>query len=164
MRMPDRVRRTFRVASFAFAMLFLAACAAPAPNGDTQAGAAKADAASSAAAKPAPQPAQAAPPAPKETMRTGGPLPPDPVDEQPGSKPGIVDTGCRTDADCAVKNVGSCCGYAPACVNVNSPTDPKGVQAECAKKGMSSVCGFPEISSCSCKQGRCEAATGGQLQ
>jgi hypothetical protein len=160
MRMPDTIRRTLRIAAFALAVGVLAACAAPAPNGGAQA---KADAPSS-VAKPAPAQAQPMPAAPKETMRTGGPLPPEPRDELPGSKPGIVDTSCRTDADCAVKNVGSCCGYQPACVNVNSPTDPKGVQAECAKKGMSSVCGFPEISSCSCKQGRCEAAAGGQLQ
>ena len=63
-----------------------------------------------------------------------------------------------------VKNVGNCCGYYPACVNVNSPTDPKGVQAECAKKGMMSVCGFPDISSCSCKQGQCEAGAAQALQ
>ena len=71
-----------------------------------------------------------------------------------------MDFSCKADTDCAVKNVGNCCGYYPACVNVNSPTDPKGVQAECAKKGMMSVCGFPDISACTCKQGRCEAASG----
>jgi hypothetical protein len=38
------------------------------------------------------------------------------------------------------------------------------VQAECAKKGMMSVCGFPEISSCSCKQGTCEAASAAVAQ
>ncbi|HEU0306665.1 MAG TPA: hypothetical protein VFR30_06825 [Lysobacter sp.] len=91
-------------------------------------------------------------------MRTGGPLPPERVDE---TAPVALDATCRTDADCTVKNVGNCCGYYPACVNVNSPTDPEGVQAECAKKGMASVCGFPEISSCTCSQGRCEAAPGG---
>jgi hypothetical protein len=71
----------------------------------------------------------------------------------------VVDASCKVDTDCSVKNVGNCCGYYPACVNRNSPTDPKGVQAECAKKGMASVCGFQEISSCSCKQGRCEAGS-----
>jgi hypothetical protein len=45
-------------------------------------------------------------------------------------------------------------------VNVNSPTDPKAVQAECARKGLMSVCGFPDISACTCNQGRCEAASG----
>lgn len=67
-----------------------------------------------------------------------------------------VDRSCKTDADCTVKNVGNCCGHYPACVNVNSPTDPEGVQAACAKSGMASVCGFPAISSCQCVQGQCE--------
>ena len=62
----------------------------------------------------------------------------------------------ESSADCAVKNVGNCCGYYPACVNRNSPTDPQGVQAQCAKKGMMSVCGFQEIASCTCQAGRCE--------
>lgn len=69
----------------------------------------------------------------------------------------VVDQSCRTDADCTVKDVGNCCGYYPACVNVNSPTDPKGVQASCQARGMMSVCGFREISGCSCVQGKCAA-------
>ncbi|MGH8077264.1 MAG: hypothetical protein ACREPE_08075 [Lysobacter sp.] len=73
---------------------------------------------------------------------------------------GKVDSSCRTDADCTVKNVGNCCGYYPACVNVNSPTDPQGVQAQCAKDGMASVCGFQEISGCQCVQGQCRAGSG----
>ena len=75
--------------------------------------------------------------------------------------PGEVDYSCKTDADCEVKNVGNCCGYAPACVNVNSPTDPQGVQAECARSGRMSVCGFREISACQCVKGQCEPAAGG---
>jgi hypothetical protein len=142
-------------------LLALAACAAPAPNGSAQSGADAPTGAETAAPtpKPAPSQAQTSPPAPKKPPHTGGPLPADPV-EAPGSKPGIVDMSCKRDADCAVKNVGNCCGYYPACVNVDSPTDPKGVQAECAKKGVMSVCGFPDISACTCKQGRCEAAPG----
>lgn len=69
----------------------------------------------------------------------------------------VIDQSCRTDADCTVKDVGNCCGYYPACVNVNSPTDPKGVQASCQARGMMSVCGFREISGCSCMQGKCAA-------
>ena len=60
-----------------------------------------------------------------------------------------------------MKNVGNCCGYYPACVNVDSPTDPEGVRARCAKEGRVSVCGFPVISACVCRQGQCEAETGG---
>ena len=71
---------------------------------------------------------------------------------------GNVDYSCTTDADCTVKDVGNCCGYYPACVNVNSPTDPAGVQASCQAKGMMSVCGFAEIQGCSCVNGQCASA------
>lgn len=70
----------------------------------------------------------------------------------------VVNDQCKTDADCEVKNVGNCCGYYPACVNRDSPTFPERVKEECARKKMSSICGFPEISGCSCVQGRCNAA------
>ncbi|MFD0739947.1 hypothetical protein ACFQZQ_11740 [Lysobacter koreensis] len=80
------------------------------------------------------------------------------------ARPGKVDSSCRSDADCTVKDVGNCCGYFPACVNVNSPTDPKGVQAQCAKSGMASVCGFQEISGCQCVQGQCQAGSGAVAQ
>ncbi|MCE7031073.1 hypothetical protein LY625_00255 [Lysobacter sp. GX 14042] len=66
------------------------------------------------------------------------------------------DRSCDTDADCTVKNVGNCCGYYPACVNVDSPTDPEGVQAKCAAEGRAGVCGFPEIAGCQCVQGSCK--------
>jgi len=126
-------------------LLTLAACAAPAPTSPG-------DAATQSASPSAPQ-SPTAPPLPESAT-------------QPAASGGAVtvDTSCKTDADCTVKNVGNCCGYYPACVNVNSPTDPKGVQAECTKKGMMSVCGFPEISSCSCKQGKCEAGAAPALQ
>jgi hypothetical protein len=74
------------------------------------------------------------------------------------AKAGIVDYRCQADNDCAVKNVGNCCGYYPACVNTNSPTYPEQVRADCAREGKMAVCGFREISACSCNQGRCEAA------
>ncbi len=67
-----------------------------------------------------------------------------------------IDHSCRTDADCTVKDVGNCCGAYPACVNVNSPTDPAGVQAECARSGRMSVCGFREIQGCQCVKGQCQ--------
>ncbi len=94
---------------------------------------------------------------------TSQPAAPSPVAEQttpakPAATPVVVDSSCKVDADCTVKNVGNCCGYYPACVNVNSATDPAGVQASCQAKGMMSVCGFPEIQGCSCVQGKCAAA------
>ena len=70
----------------------------------------------------------------------------------------VVDHSCRTDADCAVKDVGNCCGYYPACVNKDSPTFPERVKAQCEASGVSSICGFPEITACTCVEGRCAAA------
>ena len=72
--------------------------------------------------------------------------------------PVTVVTTCKTSADCAVKNVGNCCGAMPACVNQDSPTDPAAVQAQCQAKGMMGVCGFREISACQCDNGQCVAA------
>ena len=144
----------------------LAACAAPSPP---EAPAKSDQAAPAATGQPAAGEAAVAqaspPPAPVRkdvpfNRRTGGPLPPERVDD-PKLPPEIkVDSACRTDADCTVKNVGNCCGQYPACVNINSPTDPEGVQARCAKSGMAAVCGFQEISGCSCVKGTCQAAGG----
>ena len=58
----------------------------------------------------------------------------------------------------------ACCGYYPACVNVDSPTFPEQVKAACTASGMSSICGFPAISGCECVQGRCEAMRTGFLR
>jgi hypothetical protein len=129
-------------------LLTLAACAAPAPTNPESSAAQSAPAASAPAAPVTPASPQPASSEPK-----------------PASSGAVaINRSCKTNADCTVKNVGNCCGYYPACVNVNSPTDPEGVQAECAKKGMMSVCGFPDISSCSCKQGQCEAGPAQALQ
>jgi hypothetical protein len=73
---------------------------------------------------------------------------------------GGVYYGCRTDADCAVKNVGNCCGYYPACVNAGSPTFPDKVKADCAAEGRMGVCGFPQIRGCECLEGRCRNLSG----
>ena len=73
----------------------------------------------------------------------------------PGA-PGVVDASCKTDADCAIKDVGSCCGYRPQCVNTASPTFPEQVQAACAKSGRMGICGFPAITGCKCTAGKCE--------
>ena len=78
---------------------------------------------------------------------------------EPAASTGQVDVSCKTDADCAVKDVGNCCGYFPACVNTASPTFAEQVRAACAKEGTSSVCGFAEISSCECVDSQCRAAS-----
>jgi len=67
----------------------------------------------------------------------------------------VIDQSCRTNADCAVKNVGSCCGAMPACVNRNSRTDPAAVQAQCAKDGRVSACMTNPVTACTCANGRC---------
>ncbi|MEN4902444.1 hypothetical protein [Luteimonas sp. TWI1437] len=68
------------------------------------------------------------------------------------------DTGCNVDADCAVKNVGNCCGVYPACVHRDAAVDPQAVAADCAARGLASVCGFRQIEACRCVSNRCEAA------
>ena len=87
---------------------------------------------------------------------TGTAQPPPPGTDKPAL--GQIDTRCRSNADCAVKNVGNCCGAMPACVNRDSPTDPQAVQAQCQAKGMMGICGFREISACQCDNGRCVEA------
>ena len=71
-------------------------------------------------------------------------------------KAAAIDSTCRTSADCAVKDVGNCCGTLPACVNKDSPTDPAAVQAQCQGRGMVGVCGFRDIAACQCVNSRCE--------
>ncbi|HEY1136176.1 MAG TPA: hypothetical protein VGE64_01670 [Xanthomonadaceae bacterium] len=112
------------------------------------------------------QPAQPAQPATPEPATT-----PVVAEPAPGSTPAASPiTGaplnpsraCKTDADCAVKNVGNCCGAFPACVNKDAKTDPQAVQAQCAKDGMASICGFKEISGCQCVQGTCQDIGSGE--
>ena len=87
---------------------------------------------------------------------TGTAQPPPPGTDKPAL--GQIDTRCRSNADCAVKNVGNCCGAMPACVNRDSPTDPQAVQAQCQAKGTMGLCGFREISACQCDNGQCVEA------
>jgi hypothetical protein len=135
----DRLSTLGRAVMFASA---LAACAGPSPQTAQQVG--------STAAQDA-APARRVPDLRELQPRTGGPLPP-----QVASVPVKIDRSCGSDADCTIKDIGNCCGAAPACVNVDSPTDPKGVQAECARKGMASICGFKPIDRCQCVQGECK--------
>ena len=82
-------------------------------------------------------------------------------DSRKPSEPGVVDASCKTDADCAIKDVGSCCGYNPRCVNKDSPTFPEQVKASCGKEGRVGICGFPAISSCHCEHGTCAGDSSG---
>jgi hypothetical protein len=67
-------------------------------------------------------------------------------------------TACAVDADCAVKNVGNCCGEYLQCVNVAHMPDPAGVKAACEREGRSSICGSPDIAGCQCVDGHCTAS------
>ena len=125
----------------------LTGCAAPQSAQETLASA-NADAAPAQAEAPAP--AATTPNLRKLKVRTGGPLPPQVLPE-----PVKLDYHCTSAADCAVKDIGNCCGTYPACVNKDSPTNPAAVQAQCAKQGRMSACGFQPIDACSCTQGRC---------
>lgn len=125
--------------------LLLVGCAAPSTATPT------------ATPEPSTQPPDRLPP-PAQAPPMGGPLPAERV-----PSPVRIDRACQVDADCAVKDVGNCCGAMPACVHKDSPTDPAAVQAECARKGMASTCGFREIPACTCSAGRCEPAPEGAV-
>lgn len=85
------------------------------------------------------------------------------AENAPGNDASNPSRSCKTDSDCAVKNVGNCCGAFPSCVNKDAKTDPVAVQAQCAKAGMASVCGFQEVSGCQCVQGQCQNITSGAV-
>lgn len=130
--------------------LSLTACSAPAPAPETPQAAASTPAPVASPA-PAPQPPKTAP----------APDAPAPVEHAGNASPMSPDRTCRTDADCAVKDVGSCCGTFPLCVNKDAQVDPAAVRAQCAKDGMASTCGFQPVSGCTCTKGRCENVAGG---
>jgi hypothetical protein len=67
-----------------------------------------------------------------------------------------IDYSCAADADCAVKDVGNCCGHYPMCVNKGAKTDRALVGRLCAESGAAGVCGFPSISGCRCINKKCE--------
>lgn len=99
-----------------------------------------------------------------KVVNTQPPLPPPSMDDGESNSNAkqsgdavTLNRSCQTNDDCVVKDIGSCCGYLPACVNKDSPTDPEAVQAKCEKEGISSICGFQEIDSCECVQGSCQA-------
>ena len=100
--------------------------------------------------------------------QSGGATPAPAVDTPAAAAPGGVaapSRACRVDADCAVKDVGSCCGAFPACVARDAVTNPAAVQAQCAREGMASVCGFREVAGCACVAGTCQdAGSGAQLR
>jgi len=114
-----------------------------------------------------PAPAEPAP-APSEPIADRIPLDRDPVARDPVARDPVardpVDAGslnarCKVDADCEIKDVGSCCGFYPRCLNKATQTFPERVKAQCGKEGRVSACGFPAITSCECVQGMCSGIT-----
>lgn len=81
---------------------------------------------------------ESVPPVPEETAQPADPL------------------ACQTDADCVVKDVGSCCGYYPRCVNAGYEPDPEAVKDACAESGVSGICGYSVIDYCVCSNNACE--------
>ena len=144
------------VATVLAALLMAASAAACAPRPPAAAQTAP-------SAPPAAQPVPSAPPA----SQSAQPLPPASPPASTGSAtsaaaPSAPSLACRTDADCAVKDVGSCCGYRPACVSAVAETFPDEVRARCAAQDRVGICGFPAISGCQCVSGRCAAAADAQ--
>lgn len=159
------MRTTVVLAAMVFA-LSLIGCTAPSATPEVPAAPeapVAAEPAPTMSAPAVPAPAVPAPPTAHEpaTSPTAEPA--------PGSLPlagkaAGPDRACKVDADCAVKDVGNCCGYFPMCVNKDAKTDPAAVRAQCEKDGMASVCGFKEISGCQCVQGTCQdIADGAQV-
>ncbi len=63
---------------------------------------------------------------------------------------------CNTDNDCAILNVGSCCGFFPRCANANATfTTPN-----CSSMTVGD-CGFAPIDSCRCELNQCVSLQAG---
>lgn len=146
----------------------LVGCAASPPETPAPDATTKTETPNDAVAVPAPTVSAPATPSPDASPAPVAPAPTEKVEERiadraPGSDPNAPNRQCKIDADCAVKDVGNCCGRYPMCVNKNAKTDPAAVQAQCAKDGMASICGFEEVSACQCVQGQCQNAGSGAV-
>jgi hypothetical protein len=85
---------------------------------------------------------------------TGGTDPVAAAPATPGRAGALVDR-CSSDADCEVKDVGSCCGYRPRCLHRDSPTFADEVRARCKAEGRVGHCGIADVAGCACQAGRC---------
>lgn len=151
------MRTTIVLAATLFA-LSLIGCTAPSASPETP-------------AKPETPPMSKPLPAEPTPPATPEPATPPTAEPAPGSTPAASpiagsplnpSRACKTDADCAVKDVGNCCGAFPMCVSKDAKTDPAAVRAQCAKDGMASICGFKEVSGCQCVQGTCQDIASGE--
>jgi len=131
-------------------MLLLIACSGPGKNAALVDATAGKPAARTMAEPSAGNPA--GPAAPTQTSRPTG-------SATTAASSGTIRLGCRTNADCVIKDIGSCCGYQPRCMNKDSQTFPEQVQARCAKDGRVGICGMLAITGCECVAGTCAAIT-----
>ncbi len=93
---------------------------------------------------------------PRPAPRMSTPMPPQVLPPQASSSLAVtIDYACHIDSDCAIKDVGSCCGAKSECVNKNSPADPAGVRAQCAKDHLISSCAIRSVTQCGCEQHHC---------
>jgi hypothetical protein len=69
---------------------------------------------------------------------------------------GSASFACQTANDCAILNVGSCCGYFPRCASSNAI-----FSAPDCSDGVVGACGFPAIDSCACELGQCVSLQAG---
>lgn len=69
------------------------------------------------------------------------------------------DLSCSADTDCAIKDVGSCCGYRPRCVNKSARVNPMAAKRNCPESAKSAVCGYPAIKACKCDDGQCRGVS-----
>lgn len=147
------IGRIFFAAVFGLSLVLLvAACAGPRSDPAV---------AGTPAATGTPAPATAMPIA---VPVVAAPAPASPAIAAPPAKASVLhvaskagDLACRTDADCVIKDVGSCCGYRPQCLNKAAKTFPDQVKAKCASEGRVSTCGMPAVAGCQCVQGKCAA-------
>jgi hypothetical protein len=93
---------------------------------------------------------------PRPAPRMSTPMPPQVLPAEASSTLAVtIDYACHIDSDCAIKDVGSCCGAKPECVNKDSPADPAGVRAQCAKEHRISSCAIRNLTQCGCEQHHC---------
>src|SRR3989338_4326153 len=77
--------------------------------------------------------------------------------------PPQIDYSCQSDADCVIKDAGSCCGQFPQCMNVNAKPNPDFVKKQCEKNDVSGSCGFPSVDGCKCINNKCAVTFQGKL-
>ena len=147
--------RTTAVLAAALLALSLIGCTSTSPDAPTPSPATMPAPAASTPAASMPAPAA---PTPEAAQTPAPPVASAPVSEPAPARsmsPATPSRACKVDADCAVKDVGSCCGTYPMCVNKDAKTDPAAVRAQCARDGMSSTCEVPQVGGCQCVKGQC---------